>query len=240
MATKDYEYVQDFIDEHLKIGFDRIVIYDGSKKTHVFEHPNVIIRKWDKPHTSGCLQYNEYVNEFRHEKDFFTAFLDEDEIIDTLGKNIHEAMFAFENYSSIALNWQVYGDKIDEGNNSSKLVEKYLYHAPNDLYDSNGHNYIKSMSKNELIVRIVDPHFQLLKNGYVNKGVQGNIVSGSITNIKDYSQIFVRHYHFQGRDNYIWNKTRPIPGRMARSKKEVESLYDACNPLCNVKRIINV
>lgn len=104
MATKDYEYVQDFIDEHLKIGFDRIVIFDGSEKTHEFNHPNVIIRRWDKPHVAGCAQYNEYVKEFGHENDVMTLFIDEDEICDTKGVDIHIAMKPYENWASIGLN----------------------------------------------------------------------------------------------------------------------------------------
>lgn len=237
MATKDYEYVQDFIDEHLKIGFDRLVIYDGSEKTHVFDHPKVIIRRWDKPHTAECLQYNEYAKEFKHETDFFTAYLDQDEICSVMGEqDIHVAMKPFEHYSSIAMNWQVYGDFIEEGNTSTKLVEKYLFHAPNELMDPNGHNYIKSMSRNNLVEKIIDPHYQVLLKGHVNRGVQGNKVIGSITRIKDYSKIFIRHYHFQGRENYIVNKTTPIPGRKTRSKEEVASIYDSSVPLCNVKR----
>ncbi len=238
MATKDYDYVQDFIDEHLKIGFDRLVIYDGSEKTHVFEHPKVIIRRWDKPHVAGCAQYNEYVQEFGHEGDMISAFLDEDEHIDTHSRDIHEAMKPYETWPSLSLNWQVYGDFIEEGNNSTKLVEKYLFHAPNDLYDPNGHNYIKSMSRNDAIVRIIDPHFQVLKSGLVSRDVRGNIVRGSITNTKDYNSIFVRHYHFQGRENYAKSKTREIPGRVTRTREEVLALYDACVPLCTEKRII--
>lgn len=235
MATKDYDYVQDFIDEHLKIGFDRIIIYDGSEKTHVFEHPNVIIRRWDKPHTAECLQYNEHIKEFKHEKDFFTAFLDQDEIIWTKGIDIHEVMKPFEHYDSIGLNWRVFGSFIEEGNTSNKLVEKYLFHAPDDLYDPNGHNYIKSMAKNNVIEKMIDPHFCILKEGKLNKGVKGNIIKGSITKIKDLTTIAVNHYHFQDRDKYIKDRTTPIPGRITRSREEVASIYDACVPLCNQK-----
>lgn len=239
MATKDYEYVQDFIDEHLKIGFDRIVIYDGSEKTHEFNHPNVIIRKWNKPHTAGCLQYNEYAKEFACEHDMMTAFIDEDEIIWTKEDiDIHEIMKPFETWDSLGLNWRIFGDNIEENNISNKLVEKYLFHAPDDLYDPNGHNYIKSIIRNDAIDRFIDPHFAILKGNKINRGVQGNRIIGSITRIKDLTTIAVNHYHFQGRENYIENKTRFIPGRKTRSKEEVASIYDACAPLCCIKRII--
>ncbi len=239
MATKDYPYVQDFIDEHLKIGFDRILIQDGSDKIHEFYHPKVIIRKWTKPHTAGCLQYNEYVKEFGQEKDFFTAYLDQDEIV-TLKDcgDIHIAMKPFEHYSSIGLNWQVYGGFVEESNISIKLTEKYLFHAPNELYDPNGHNYIKSMSKNDAVSKIIDPHYQILKPGLINRGVQGNKIIGSITRTKDYSKIFIRHYHFQDKESYIKNKTTFIPGRKTRDAAEVAAFYDLHSSLCTQKRII--
>ena len=238
MATKDYPYVQDFIDEHLKIGIDRIVIYDGSEKTHEFNHPNVIIRRWDKPHVAGCAQYNEYVKEFGHETDFMTAFLDEDEIINTKGLDIHAAMQPYEGWDSLALNWRVFGGRVDEGNTSVKMVEKYLYHAPEDTKDPNGYNYIKSIVRNNAIVNITDPHFPNLKPGKVNKGVNGNIVVGSITPVVDVvSSIWIDHFHFQERERYIWSRTRYIEGRVTRSREEVASLYDSCQPLCNKKRV---
>lgn len=239
MATKDYLYVQDFIDEHLKIGFDRILIQDGSEKTHEFNHPKVIIRRWDKPHTAGCLQYNEYFKEFGHEKNWMSAMIDEDEIVTLNGyDDIHTAMKPYENYASLGLNWQIYGGFVEESNTSTKLTEKFLFHAPNDLYDANGHNYIKSIIKHDAVVKIRDPHFPILKTGLVNRGVQGNIINGSITPIKDYSHIYIRHYHFQERENYIKNKTRYIPGRKTRNPDEVAAFYDLHSSLCTQKRII--
>ncbi len=236
MATKDYLHVQDFIDEHLKIGFDRLVIYDGSEKTHEFSHPRVIIRRWDKPHTAGCLQYNEYFKEFGHEKDWMSAMLDEDEIYTLKGTdNIHIAMKPYEDYPCLGLNWQVFGPFIEEGNSSNKLTEKFLFHAPNELYDPNGHNYIKSIAKHDAVDRIIDPHAPILKKGLINRGVQGNKIIGSITRTKDYNSMYIRHYHFQDRETYIWAKTREIPGRETRTKEDVAAMWDQCVPLCNVK-----
>lgn len=234
--TRDCYFINDFIEYHLNLGFDRITIYDNlSIKPVEYNDPRVIIIKDSRFYGSDYVAYNEHAKQYSKEEGF-TAYIDEDEFIETRGLSIQEAMKPYMNYDSLALDWRIFGDKIDEGNKSEKIWEKYLYHVPNELTDPNGLNYVKSIIKNSAILKFIDPHYANLKEGKFNKGIHGNIVIGSVTNIKDVNGFCINHYYFRGRNEYIQRQTRPIAGRATRSIEDAANMYDSCNYLCTKRK----
>ena len=231
-VTRDCDFINDFIEYHLNIGFDRITIYDNiSVIPVVYDDPRVIIIRYEGFYGAGYIPYNEHAKKYEKEKGF-TAYIDEDEFIETCGKLIQQAMQPYMEYDSLALDWRIFGDKIDEGNNSTKIWEKYLYHIPNEWTDPKGLNYVKSIVNNQSVLNFSDPHYPNLKQGKANKGVNGNVVNGSVTQLKDVSGLCINHYYFRGRAQYIERQTRPIAGRASRTIEDAANMYDSCNSLC--------
>lgn len=239
--TRDFEHINDFIEHHLNLGFDRIVIYDNKSVVPVkYDDERVIVHLYEGLIGPPYDTYNDYVKRYCNEAGW-TAFIDEDEFINTKGRTIQEAMKEFQHYDSLALNWRIFGDKIDVGNEETNIVKKYIYHVPEEWTGGNGganhKSYIKSIVKNDAVVKFVDPHYPVLKPKKYNRGVRGQIVHGSVTEIKDVtSSIWIDHYHFRGLENYIARQTRPIAGRKTRSVKEVKDMYDTNIVIATKKR----
>lgn len=236
-VTRDFEYINDWIEHYLSLNFDRITIYDNkSINPVIYDHPKVIIKSYDGFYGAGYVPYNEHARQYENEKGW-TFYCDEDEFL--VGKNIttiQEMMKPFENWDAVALNWRIFGDKIDEGNTATNIKEKFLYHVPEEW--QNPHTFVKTIVKNDAIDRFVDPHAPILKKGRVNKTVNGEVVKGSISKGKDVSSsMWVDHYHMRSLEDYQTRQTRAIAGRATRKIEEVTNMYNACNELCTKKRI---
>lgn len=240
--TRDFEYINDFIEHHLNLGFDKIVIYDNMSITPVvYDHPKVEIILWNKP-IIKLSTYNDFIKKYSNLYTW-TAFIDEDEFINTKNRSIQEVMDKFQHYDSLALNWRIFGDYIDFNNLSTKISEKYLYHVPENYEelnpDPNNLIYIKSIVKNCHLIKYNDPHFPILKSGKFNKGVQGQRILGSVTSIKDVeSEIWIDHYYFRGLDNYLFRQSRYVDISKPRSIEAIKNMYYSVNPLANKKRTI--
>jgi len=236
-VTRDCDFINDFIEYHLNLGFDRITIYDNlSVNPVVYDHPRVIIIKYSGFYGAGYIPYNDHAKQYANEVGF-TAYIDEDEFIETKGLSIQDAMNPYINYDSLALDWRLFGDRIDEGNNATKIFEKYRYHIPNEWKDPQGLNYVKSIIRNNAIHKFIDPHYAILKEGKLNRGVNGNIVNGSVTDKKDVTGFCINHYYFRGKEEYIKRQTRPIAGRETRKIEDVIDMYNNCNNLCTEKTL---
>lgn len=236
-VTRDCEFIDQFIEHHLNLGFNRITIYDNMSINPVkYDDDRVIIKLYDGFYGAGYIPYNEHAQQYKNENGW-CAYIDEDEFIFTNGKSIQEAMEKYQNYDALALDWLIFGDKVDEGNTSEKLTEKYLYHVPFYWKDPSGRNYVKTIVKNENVVKFIDPHYAILEKGKINKGINGNRVMGSVNSFKDVSSGFhINHYYFRGLEAYVKRQTRPIAGRASRTVKDATDMYNSCIELITQKR----
>ena len=122
-VTRDCDFINQFIEYHLNLGFDRITIYDNLSIIPVkYEDNRVIIKRYEGFYGAGYIPYNEHAKQYENENGW-TAYIDEDEFIETRGLSIQEAMIPFQNYDSLALDWRIFGDKIDKEEISDKIYE---------------------------------------------------------------------------------------------------------------------
>lgn len=205
--TRDFDEINQFIEHHLNLGFDRIVIYDNLSINKVeYNDDRVIIINWNKSlHYDDVFHhdtFNDYIENYSNVNGW-TAFIDEDEFINTNGRNIKDVLKEFENYDSLGISWKVFGDRIDEDNKSEKLVDKYLYHMPIEFL---ANTHIKTICKNENLFNFINPHAPILKDNKFNRNVLGEIIPNyfSTTN---WTNIWIDHYHVRGLENYIYRKT---------------------------------
>lgn len=203
--TRDFAYINEFIEHHLNLGFDKIVIYDNMSEIPVtYNHDKVEIIKWDKQ-IVNFNTYNDYLSRYNHEG-IWTAFIDEDEFINTNGVKIQEVMVRFHRYDSLGLNWRMFGDQIDEDNTGTTLIEKYRYYAP---VTSGVSKHIKTFCKNVLVKHFSNPHHPTFKIRKVNRSVKGQIIANAFCE-PSHEIIWIDHYHLRGYDDYIKRQTRWI------------------------------
>ena len=203
--TRDFQYINEFIEHHLDLGFDRIVIYDNFSKIPVtYNDERVIVINWDIP-LVNLNTYNDYINNYCN-VDGWSAFIDEDEFINTNGLNIKDVMTEFKDFDSLAINWRLFGDVIDDDNTSTSIRGKYLYHFENTDVLGDGNSHIKTICKNNSLLKFgTMPHYPFLKPGKVNKNVKGEVVPHAFSK-PDHTKIWVDHYHLRGLDDYLLRK----------------------------------
>lgn len=220
--TRDFEYITEFIEHHLELGFDNIVIYDNmSKIPVVYNHPKVKIIPWNKP-IVGFATYNHYLSNCSKGNQDWTAFIDEDEFINTNGIKIQDVMSKYKYFDSLGLNWRIFGDKVDEDNLNEKLTKKYLYHVPNS-HEINTH--IKTFCKNLSVQQFNHPHFPIFKKNKQNRDVWGNIIKQAWSQKADWNIIWLDHYHMRGFENYMLRQSRWVDILGVASQQKIINTY---------------
>lgn len=108
IAKKEDDYIQEWISYHLKLGFDKIFIYENDWE-HEIHNPMVQTFKVNGPRMQVPV-YNHFIQNYKNDYDW-AAFLDIDEFL-VLKKhnNIHEFVKDYENYDAIGVNWMLFGD----------------------------------------------------------------------------------------------------------------------------------
>lgn len=155
IAKNEDNYIDEWIDYHLKLGFDDIFIYENDWEWKpAVENPNVHLIPWP-----GKIQqlpaYNNFIDE--HFTDFnFAAFLDVDEFLATTYSSIKEYLMNCTEYPSIAVNWRFFGDNNVEFSENNYSVIKRFTKAEKKL---NKHvKIIINFDKAKNLLKFYNPH----------------------------------------------------------------------------------
>jgi hypothetical protein len=142
IAKDEDNYIQEWVDYHLKLGFDSIFIYENDWESYI-EHSQVF-----KIKVNGIKKqipsYNHFIHNFKHEYDW-VSFLDVDEfLVLKKHKTIKEFLEDFDGEDAIGINWVFFGDNNNNNinNNNYSLVERFTK---------------REISPNEHIKSIVNP-----------------------------------------------------------------------------------
>jgi len=224
-ATRDFDAINDFVEYHLDIGFDKIVIYDNFSNPPVnIKNDKVEIIRWEHELVDSNA-FNDHITKIRQNNiEGWTAFLDEDEFINTDNRNIKDAMDEFQSYDCLSLCWRLFGDKIDpEDEHETKFWKKYKYHIPNDGPGRDINRHQKVMCKNSSIIAIHNPHYAFLKTGKFSINVNGQISRGAFALEPVHEKIWIDHFHCRGLDDYIKRKSIKINNRCPSIERITES-----------------
>ena len=107
IAKNEDNYIKEWVEYHLKLGFDHIFIYENDWKCKLL-HPN--ITKIPFPGKNKQLvAYNDFI--VRYDRTYnYVAFLDVDEfLVLKRHKNVKDFITQCGNPAGIGINWQIYG-----------------------------------------------------------------------------------------------------------------------------------
>lgn len=131
IAKNEDKYIQEWIDYHLKLGFDHIYVYQNNWKCKV-EHPCLTKINFDS--TNGDRQtqaYNTFIRDY-HERYDYAAFFDVDEFL-VLKKhnNVKEFITYCSDAPAIGINWAMFGDNglKEVVDNNYSLIERFTKRA---------------------------------------------------------------------------------------------------------------
>jgi len=124
IAKEEDLYIQEWIDYHLKLGFDKIFVYQNNWRWNG-ESPDVV-----KTILDGKRRQLDAYNDFLKNQTSFkwAAFLDVDEfLVLKKHKNIKDFLKDYEDYDSIGINWVLFGDNGLEfkKNSETSLIKRF-------------------------------------------------------------------------------------------------------------------
>lgn len=163
------EYLQEWLEWHVKQGVEHFYIYDNGSKEPVINYI-------DDEYKSCCSiidaigktqkeVYDEYLKNFEEESEW-TAFIDTDEFIRPINnKSIVEFLEKFsENTDVIVMKWLIYGANGLKAKDNRKVRERFL--TPVNTYPE-GLPMTKCIIKNEN-VKCMEAHFPVLGYNKLN------------------------------------------------------------------------
>lgn len=145
-AKNEDNYVHEWIDYHLKLGFDRVVIYQNNWNYKI-EHPKVKTIPWNTESTS--CQRDSFNNFRNNEPHYWAAFFDGDEfLVLHQHKNVREFLDDYSDCTALGINWAMFGssglEKVVDGEYS--LVKRFTKRSNID-YNTNRH--IKTIMRSD-------------------------------------------------------------------------------------------
>jgi hypothetical protein len=203
--AKDEPHINEWIDYHLALGFDRIVIYAND---WIFSsaNPNVHVMQW----SGVAQQFNCYNHALRTQIFDWAAFIDCDEYI-TCREGLNK--FLHNRSQSVAMPWRIYGNREQQG---ATVVERFRWWA----YDSEGH--VKTLVKHTADLRVQffdNPHF--LRGAQTQTPDKSSHRGPFTKELPD--KLYIRHYYYQ--DEAYWNK-KIARGRADNGAKRTEKWQD--------------
>jgi hypothetical protein len=140
IAKNEEHYIDEWVNYHLKIGFDNIFIYQNDWECSI-DNPKVIkiIFNGDEKQIPS---YNDFIQRYKSNYDW-VAFFDVDEFL-VLKKhnNINEFLISYNQYLGVGVNWVIFGN-----NNLESVTDDY--------------SLIKRFTKRQVGV---DPHIKTILN----------------------------------------------------------------------------
>lgn len=209
IAKYENKYLKEWVDYHLKLGFDQIFIYDNNNPDG--EEILPVLRDYDKVKIVDCRgktsyqdpAYTHFYKTFGKQFDWI-AFIDVDEFItfsDESGiRTIKEFLARFDEHVEIVhLNWMCYGDSgIVEVEDNYSVLERFTIPMDYDRkvqYDFPENNHVKSIIRGGMDIGNRTIHVHTPKDyEYYVVDARGVRCENDYFKPYDFSVAYIRHY----------------------------------------------
>ena len=196
IAKNEDNYIQEWCDYHLKIGFDDIFIYQNDWRTSI--SGNNIFKFELDGRAKQREAYKKFINDYYNQYDW-AAFFDVDEFL-VLKKhnNIKEFISDYNDFLSVGINWVFFGDNgLEFADNDYSVIRRFIKRQK--LVNK----HIKSIVKlrKNLIMDVHNPACSWVNtNKNINSGPFNNNPSDDIAQIN--------HYFTKTKDEFIKKRER--------------------------------
>lgn len=217
MVRDDNAYIDEWVEYHLAIGFEHILIYD-----HLSIVP--VEPKWGTKVTVHRINiefpFPEYIHlsTFRRFKSHWILISDVDEFLVLLQhKDVKELLHGYEKFGGLGIPWSMYGSSgyIKKPNGSVK--DSYVWRCE----DTPDKQYVKTIVNTHFYQRIEDPHFVYSSRPLVNE--LGEPFTGSLTD-SPRKICKLNHYFTRSYEEWIQKRNRG-PGYPGVPTRPMEWFY---------------
>lgn len=176
IAKHEGQYIREWIEYHLKLGFAWVYIYDNSHNNeyqclekeyegyvHVLHFPGK---------AKQMPAYNHFLQQFGPHH-HWVAFIDVDEFI-VLREHDNITDFLSEHCvrGSVALNWLYFGSNGQDTNDGRPVLERFT------RCDHTVAKYVKVIARIDDVVSVPEPHYVKLKSGTHQRFMDGKTSHG--------------------------------------------------------------
>lgn len=149
------DYLDEWIQHHLSIGFDRIVLYNNHSINRPQERENVIVRDW----TETYKQPECYTHHCRKTDAEWVACIDLDEFIILKEHKTIQELLA-DKKEGVYLHWVCYGAEGQWIKKNGKVMDRFKTPSSYPISD-----HYKSIVKTKNFRHFLDPHSHMCLNG---------------------------------------------------------------------------
>jgi len=200
MVRDDGDYIDEWVEYHLSIGFEHVLIYD---------HKSVIpvVPKWGEKVTVKRididLPFPEYIHlsTFRDFHAFWIMVADVDEFLVLLQhKDIRTILPSFENFGGLGIPWSMYGSSGHIKKPTGLVKDNYLWRTVDE-----GKQYVKTIANRRFFQTMNDPHFVHSARRLVNEAFEP--FDGSLTD-SPRQLLKLNHYFTRSYEEWILKRNR--------------------------------
>jgi hypothetical protein len=163
----DNDYLQEWIDYHLSIGFDKIIIYDHLSKEPVKSVYGAKVTVYRLERES--LFIPEFIHNYtlKYHPSFWLAHFDVDEFIVLLEhQKINDLLRNYEDHGALGIPWSMFGSSGHGTKPETNVKDSYLWRRPDEKM------WIKSIINTQFCTSIVDPHYGIYTRSAVNEAFE--------------------------------------------------------------------
>lgn len=195
IAKNEDNYIEEWVKYHKKIGFDSIFIYENDWDCN-FDDPIITKIKFNGP-SKQIEAYNDFIEKNIKYDDWnfdWVAFFDVDEfLVLKTHKTVKDFINDYKEYSSIGINWVLFGDNnIKNLNGDYSVIKRFIKRQKN----INPH--IKSIVKITLTTKMLI-HNPTCK--WVN--TDKNLLNGAFNNNGNDNIAQINHYFCKTKEEFI-------------------------------------
>ena len=222
ICKNESKYIEEFIEYHLELGFDKIIIgdnndidgesYDDQLKDYI-DYGEVEIVNLRGLVAQQMLFYNDIIHNYDYE---WCAFIDCDEFL-TFSKNskftnIKDFLNSNKDIKAYAVNWMVYGDNERVYSGSGDVVNRFKIPKPNNFrfhYQFPENYHIKSILHKDVQANFRScPHnVNEYTDYYSPDGTALHKTSPFNKNI-DHNILYIRHFYTKSLEEWVNKKMK--------------------------------
>lgn len=199
------EYLEEWINYHLKIGVQHFFIYDNQstkpvkqlvKELNLSQYVTVVPIAGE---VKQLVAYTNCIKRFRIISRWI-AFIDVDEFI--VPKSTHGNLPAllkdYEAYGGLAINWQMFGSAGHVNRTGKPIVESFLQRAEKDFHIN---RHVKTIVQPARVKSVHDPHSFIYRAPYYAVNENFNRVADAFSD-PSVEKIQINHYYCKSFDQF--------------------------------------
>lgn len=230
IAKNEDNYIDEWIEYHLKLGFSKIFIYQNDWRYNG-KHINsnfVNLIEFD-----GKLKQTDAYNNFIeiYYKDYdWASFIDVDEfIVLKQDSDISSFLSKYNDYKALGLNWNMFGSNELTFNGEYSVLKRFLK-CSEILIEEIKCSINFNKSKDELKFSPRMPHNVGNLNSTINVE-KTKFINGPLNknNLKNREIAYINHYYTKTREEWDLKIARGWPNSSLSTKQYTDSLYEKRN-----------